>query len=90
MTTVHLGKTRKQTLTATDGTTIPPGSVTLTSSSPATCAATVNPVTNEVSLDGHILGTATITYASPGYASATDLVTVIPAPGIIVTDGAEI
>lgn len=89
-TTLHVGRHRVQTLASSDATAaIPPGSVTVTLNT-TICQATVDPVTNNVTITGVGVGSTTAQYASPGFVNGTDAINVIAAPSIIVTDGPEV
>jgi hypothetical protein len=87
-TTLHVGKKIVQTLAASDGTTIPLGSVTVNATG-AAVTAVCDPATNKVTLTGVAVATVTVNYASPGFVTASDVITVLAAPSIIVTDGPE-
>lgn len=84
-TTIHAGHTRPQTVLGTDGSV--PASLAAVSSDNTVCTVAVSG--NTVTLTGVVSGPATITYSAPGYLDATDTVTVLPRPGLVVTDGAE-
>jgi hypothetical protein len=88
-TLLHIGKKRVQTLTASDASAIPAGTVTAVANAPQVTVS-VNPANNEVSVTG-VTATAQVqvTYSAPGYLSATQLFTVAPLPNLIVTDGPE-
>jgi hypothetical protein len=91
MPSLHIGKKRVQTLAASDGSTIPAGTVSATANQPNVSVA-VDPVTNDVTVTGQITtsGTGTlVTYMAPGFQNATQLFTVAPLPTLVVTDGPE-
>jgi hypothetical protein len=89
-TTLHIGKHRVQTLTASDASAIPAGAVSVTASNPSVTLS-VDPVTNNVTVTG-VSQTAqvTVTYSAAGYQNAIQLFTVSPLPNLIVTDGPEV
>ncbi len=89
MSTLHISKKRIVTITATDGSTVPLGALTATSSGPGVTAA-VNPATNEVTVTGVSSGTTSVTYSAPGYLSVFENFTVSPLPTLIATDGPEV
>lgn len=88
-TTLHVGRHIVQTLTTSDGSAIPPGTVTVTINS-TICTAVVDPATNKVTITGVGVGSTTAQYISPGFVNGTDAINVIAAPSIIVTDGPEV
>jgi hypothetical protein len=93
MPTLHVGKYRVQTLTGSDGSVIPAGTVTATVSGNVPGGAvsvSVNPVTNAVTVTGLAAGLGAVTYSAPGYQSAVQTFDVAPLPLIVVTDGPEV
>ncbi len=88
---IHVGKHRIQTVTASDGSTIPLGALTATSDNPNLATASVDPATNAVTVTAINPSTpsANVTYSAPGYGSVVQQINVLPVPTLIVTDGPE-
>lgn len=89
MTTLHIGRHRVQTISSSDNSTVPAGSVTVASSASSVVQASVDPVTNNVTVSGIGAGSATVTYAATGFQSTVEAFTVAPLPTLVVTDGPE-
>ena len=88
-TSLHVGRKRIVTITASDASSIPLGSLTV-SSVGGGITAVVNPATNEVTVTGVVPGTYSVTYSAAGYQNAIESFTVSPLPTLIYTDGPEI
>lgn len=88
MSTLHIGKKRVVTLTASDSSTIAAGTVAATPSGPQV-TLTVNATTNEVTATGVVAGTNTVTCSAPGYQSVQVFFDVQPLPTLIATVGPE-
>jgi|HubBroStandDraft_3_1064219.scaffolds.fasta_scaffold1262362_2 uncharacterized protein YjdB len=84
-TTVHIGHTRAQTVSGSDGST--PAGLTVTSSDEA--IATVAVSGDNVTITGVAAGQAIMTYAADGYQGVGDTVNVLALPTLVVTEGAE-
>lgn len=87
MTTLHIGRHRVQTLTASDGSA--PTGVAAVCNFPANVGVVVNP-DNTVTLTGIIASTVSVTYSAPNYQPVSQSITVAPLPTLIVTDGPEV
>ena len=87
--TLHIGTKRVQTLTASDSSTIPLGTVTASSNAPGVITAAVDPATNLVTVTGVASGSGSVTYSAHGYLSVQESFTVAQLPSLIVTDGPE-
>ena len=86
---LHIGKKRVQTLTASDGSVIPPGTVTATAQF-GNVSVSVDPVTNAVTVTGiSTVEFCNVNYSAPGYLGASQTFQVAPLPNLIVTDGPE-
>lgn len=88
-TTIHLGKKRVNTVASSDGSTIPPGGLTVTSQYPGSVSASVD-AQNNVTLTGLIVCPGcNVTYNAPGFVGVTEVIVVPTPPSLIVTDGPE-
>jgi len=88
-TTLHVGKSRVQTITTSDGSVLPPGAVSVQVNDPVNITVAVDPQTNQVTLTGKSPSTETVVYSAAGYTSTSEIVTTAPIPSLIVTDGPE-
>jgi hypothetical protein len=92
-TSIHIGKKRVQTVSASDGSTIPPGAVSAVCNFPTFLAVEVDPLTNAVTLTGLNSApsgtTVSVAYSAPGYQPISQSIVVAPLPALIVTDGPE-
>ncbi len=87
-TIIHVGKKRVQTVTSSDGSDVDPASITVQIAQQI-CGAVVDPATGNITLTGVAVGIAPETISAPGFTSDSNVVTVIAAPGLVVTDGPE-
>ncbi len=81
MTTLHIGRSRTEVVTASDGST--PANVTVAAEDPSTVSV------SGLTITGVKAGLTNVTYSAPGYQPVSQLVTVSPLPSLIVTDGPE-
>lgn len=88
-TTLHVGHHMIQTSADGLGAALPAGTLTATVA-PTGIVTAIPAGGNTIRLDAVAIGTATVTYKSPGYVDAQDIVTVIAPPQIVITDGPEI
>lgn len=86
--TINVGQHFVSTVTAADGSVIPPGGVTVANSEPTKVSVLPNG-DNTFTITGLAGGQTVITYMRPGFTNASELLTVVAAvPGtFIVTDG---
>ena len=87
---LHIGKKRIVTITATDGSIVPLGSVVAISGNPSMATAVVDPATNLVTVTGIAPGTVAVVYNALGYLQIADSFSVQPLPSLIATDGPEV
>lgn len=88
-TSLHAGKKRDITITASDASVIAPGTLTASSNNTAAVTVAVNPATNLVTVTGVAPGTATVTYAAPGFTALLEQFVVAPLPNLVAADGPE-
>ncbi len=81
-TSLHIGKTRTETFTASDGST--PTGVTGVSQSTPLVTVSGNTIT------GVAAGSTTVVWSANGYQSFSQFVVVTPLPTLIATDGPEV
>jgi hypothetical protein len=84
MPSLHIGTSRVQTLTGSDGSV--PAVVTAVATGPVALAVAGNTVT----VSGTGAGSANVFYSAPGYQDAVQVFTVAPLPSLVVTDGPEV
>jgi hypothetical protein len=86
--TLEVGQSFIATITASDGTVIPPGGVTCANTSPGAVTVTPNG-DNSFTVLGKGPGAATLTYQRAGFTSASEAVNVnaIPLKIFVITEG---
>ena len=87
-TSIHIGKHRVQTVSASDGSTIAPGTVTAVAPDGGVGVA-VDPATNNVTVSGQQAGNFRVVYGAPGFADVTETFAVAAPPILVITDGPE-
>jgi len=85
---LHVGKKRINTVLGSDGSTIPLGTLAVTSSDVTVATVSVD-ASNNVTVSGIGVGNAFVSYSAPGYVGDTETYTIAPLPSIVVTDGPE-
>jgi hypothetical protein len=85
MPSLHIGTSRVQTVSASDGST--PAGVAAAFNVSGIVSVSVSG--NSVTVTGVGTGTANVNYTAPGYLSALQTFTVAPTPSLVVTDGPE-
>jgi hypothetical protein len=86
MPTLHVGTSRAQTITGSDGST--PAAVGVSASPLGVVSLSV--AGNVVTVSGVGAGSTNVVYTSPGYQDAMQTFTVAPLPALVVTDGPEV
>ena len=89
MSTLHVGKKRDITITASDASVIPPGALSATSNIPTGATVAVNPATNLVTVTGVAPGPVQISYAAAGFVPLTENFTILAQPSLVAADGPE-
>ena len=89
-TVLHIGRTRVVTITTSDGSTLVPGALSVSTSDPAIATATVDPATNVTTVTGTGPGTASVTFSAAGYQTTFENFNVSPLPTLIPVIGPEV